>query len=130
MTTSSKSSNGVKATDVAAKTAPISQNSEKAAKLLDKSKPAAPAAAKAAKAPAAPKADKAAKAPEAAKPTKKSIVMSMTSDPKGATLDEIVAKIVADGIDADAEKTKRTCRLWLVKLPYKVVRKDGRYYKA
>lgn len=124
MKNASKSSNGLKSNDVAVKSAPVAQNSEKAAKLLDKSK-AAPAA-------AAPAAAKAEKAPAAApKVTKKSIVIELISTKSGAKIDAIAQAIVDRGIDADLEKNKRVTRLWLTKIGFPVKRLEtGCYIKA
>lgn len=123
MKTASKSSNGLNSKDVAVKSAPVAQNSEKAAKLLDKAK-AAPAA-------AAPAAAKVEKAPAVAKVTKKSIVVEMISTKSGAKIDAIAQAIVDKGIDADLDKNKRVVRLWLCKIGFPVKRLDtGCYIKA
>lgn len=128
MKNTSKSSNGLNSKDVAAKTAPISQNSEKATKLLEKAKvepkaPKAPATAPKAKAPAA--------APAAAPkgPTKKSVVIEMISTKKGAKIVDIAQTIVDRGMDADYDKNVRVVRLWLTKLGIPVEKLEGGYFR-
>lgn len=65
------------------------------------------------KAPKPPKAEKKAK-----KVTKKSIILEMTSQKTGATIEEMAQAITDSGIDPDLEKNKKIVKLWLSKMGF------------